>query len=146
MADNTEDIQLGLHCAYKNYKAYLKASHTYDLMVADGTWEGHKLSKVDLIQLFMSQSFYYSHYQKYFTKVPNYLILMEWLENDPEDHPDDKDVWGVDMVKKSNYNFSDLEKFFKMQEKKKGKKAEQNVREGGSKEVKDKKKKKKQIK
>ena len=65
---------------------------------------------------------------------------MEWLENDPEDHPDDKDVWGVDMVKKSNYNFSDLEKFFKMQKKKKGKKAEQNVREGGSKEVKDKKK------
>ena len=70
---------------------------------------------------------------------------MEWLENDSEDHPDNKDVWGVDMVKKSNYNFSDLEKFFKMQEKK-GKKAEQNVREGGSKEVKDKKKKKKQIK
>ena len=69
---------------------------------------------------------------------------MEWLENDQEDCPDDKDVWG-DMVKKLNYNFSDLEKFYKMQEKKKGKKAEQNEREGGSKEVKDKKK-KKQIK
>ena len=54
LADNTEDIQLGLHCAYKKYKAYLEASSTYDLMVADGTWEGCKLSKVDLIQLFMS--------------------------------------------------------------------------------------------
>ena len=134
MADNTEGIQLGLHHAYKKYKAYLEASHTYNLMVADGTWEGHKLSKVDLIQLSMSRSFYYSHYQKYFVKVPNYLILMEWLENDQEDRPDDKDVWG-DMVKKLNYNFSDLEKFYKMQEKKKGKKAEQNEREGGSKEV-----------
>ena len=67
--------------------------------------------KVDLIQLFMSRSFYYSHYQKCFTKVANHQILMEWLESDPEDCPDDKDVWGADMVK-SSYNFSEGERNF----------------------------------
>ena len=68
-------------------------------MLADGTWTGPNLTKVDLIQPFMSRSFYYSHYQKYFMKVANHPILMEWLESDPEDRPDDKDVWGADMVK-----------------------------------------------
>ena len=149
MADHTESIHVGLHRAYKKYKAYLEACHTYDLMVADGTWIGRKLTKVDLIQLFMSRSFYYSHYQKYFSKVPNYPILMEWLENDPEDRPDDKDVWGADMVK-SNYNSTDLEKFYKGLEKKKGKRAELNESGEGSTSkvevVKDKKKKKKQVK
>ena len=74
---------------------------------------------------------------------------MEWLENDPEDCPDDKDVWGADMVK-SNYNFTDLEKFYKGLEKKKGKWAELNESGEGSTSkvevVKDKKKKKKQVK
>ena len=88
--------------------------------VLDGTWTGCKLTKVDIIQLFMSQSCYYLHYKKCFSKVPNYPILMEWLDNEPEDCPDDQDVWGSDMVK-SSYNLE---------------------REEGSKVVKDKKKKK----
>jgi len=110
-------------------------------MVADGTWTGRKLTKVDIIQLFMSRSFYYSHYQKCFSKVPNYPILMEWLDNEPEDRPDDQDVWGSDMVK-SSYNFSGLEKWYKKQEGKREKKAKKDEREEGSKVVKDKKKKK----
>ena len=76
-----------------------------------------------------------------FSKVPNYPILMEWLDNEPEDHPDDQDVWGSDMVK-SSYNFSDLEKWYKKQEGKREKKAKKDEREEGSKVVKDKKKKK----
>jgi hypothetical protein len=155
LADNTESIHVGLHRAYKKYKAYLEACRTYDQMMADGTWTGAKLTKVDLIQLFMSRSFYYSHYQKYFSKVANYPILMEWLENDSEERPRDKDVWGANMVK-SSYNFADLEKFYKDQGKK-GKRQDERAegskavkdnrkkpdeREGGSKVVKDKKKKK----
>ena len=31
---------------------------------------------------------------------------MEWLENEPEDHPFDLDVWGV---QKSSYTFKDLD-------------------------------------
>jgi len=34
-ADHTD---CGLHVAYQKYKAHLEACHTYEKMVADGTW------------------------------------------------------------------------------------------------------------
>jgi hypothetical protein len=44
--------------------------------------------------------------KKYFSKVSNHPLLMEWLENEPEDCPSDLDVWGV---QKSSYTFKDLD-------------------------------------
>ena len=87
-------------------------------MVSDGTWAGRKLTAVDLIELFVSKSFWHSHIKKYFSKVSNYPMLVEWLENEPEDRPSDVDVWGV---QKSSYTFKDLDGYFK-QEVGKGKK------------------------
>ena len=53
----------GLHVAYEKYKAYLNACRVYEGKVADGSWSGQKLTGVDLIQLFVSKSFWHSHYK-----------------------------------------------------------------------------------
>ena len=53
----------GLHVAYEKYKAYPEACRAYKKKVADGSWTGCKLTGVDLIQLFISKSFWHSHYK-----------------------------------------------------------------------------------
>jgi len=130
-----------LHIAYQKYKAYLEACHTYEMKVADGSWIGNKLTAVDLIQLFVSKSFWHSHYKKLFSKVANYPDMVAWLENG-SDRPADTTVWGVE---KSVYYFKDLEAFLEQKERKKGKgklkaKDEKRGDEGSSKKKKKKKK------
>ena len=129
-----------LHIAYQKYKAYLEACHTYEMKVADGSWIGNKLTAVDLIQLFVSKSFWHSHYKKLFSKVANYPDMVAWLENG-SDRPADIIVWGVE---KSVYYFKDLEAFLEQKERKKGKgklkaKDEKRGDEGSSKKSKKKK-------
>jgi hypothetical protein len=138
----------GLHLAYQKYKAYLEATQTYNRMVADGTWDGKKLTAVDLIELFVSKSYFHSHYRKHFSKVSNYPLMLEWLENGPDDRPADKSVWGME---KSIYNFKDLEQFLERKEKRgRGNRKAQgdsnDKEEGGSKLKGGDKKKKKQVK
>src|SRR6266568_3435916 len=69
LADHTDR---GLHVAYEKYKAHLEACQSYERKVADGSWTGSKLTAVDLIQLFVSKSFWHSHYKPLF---PRYSIL-----------------------------------------------------------------------
>ena len=103
-----------LQVSYKKYKAYLEACHTYEQMVGDG----HKLSAVDLIELFVSKSFWHSHVKKCFSQVSNHPLMVEWLENG-EDGPSNIDVWDME---KSNYTFKDLKEYLeKAKEKGKGK-------------------------
>lgn len=128
-----------LHIAYQKYKAYLEACHTYEMKVADGSWTGNKLTAVDLIQLFVSKSFWHSHYKKFFSKVANYPDMVAWLENG-SDRPTNMFVWGVE---KTVYHFRDLEAFLEEKERKKGKgklKAKDKKRgdEGSSKKTKKK--------
>ena len=106
---------------------------------------GDTLNKADPIQLFISKSFFHSHYKKNFSKVSNYLDLVDWLEGDPG-AASDTDLWGVE---KPSYTFKDLEAFFKehgRKKKKKGKQVKDDKGESGSKGAGDKKKKKKQVK
>jgi len=138
LADHSDH---SLHIAYQKYKAYLEACHTYEMKVADGSWIGNKLTAVDLIQLFVSKSFWHSHYKKLFSKVANYPDMVAWLENG-SDRPADTTVWGVE---KSVYYFKDLEAFLEQKERKKGKgklkaKDEKRGDEGSSKKKKKKKK------
>src|ERR1700679_888711 len=70
----------GLHVAYKKYKAYLEACRVYDGKVADGSWTGGKLTGSDLKQLFVSKSYWHSHYQPNFSKVSNHPDMIKWLE------------------------------------------------------------------
>jgi len=60
--------------------------------MANKSWVGDRLTGVDIIQLFVSKSFFYSHYKKFFSKVPNHPDIVEWLENSP-DAPSDGDLW-----------------------------------------------------
>jgi hypothetical protein len=137
----------GLVFAYQKYKGYLQATQNYQQQVADGLWDGPKLTSVDLTELFVSKSFFHSHYKKFFPKVTNYPLLLDWLENTPNDRPSDKKVWGED---KSVYTFKDLKVFFeKGQGKGKGKKKVQEAnsdKEEGSSRKTGLKKKKKQVK
>ena len=51
----------GLQISYKKYKAHLEACNTYNQMVSEGSWLGNKLTAVDLVELFVSKSFWHSH-------------------------------------------------------------------------------------
>jgi len=127
----TDRSDRGLLVAYQKYKAYLQACRTYETKVADGSWIGNKLTAVDLIQLFVSRSFWHSHYRKLFPKVSNYPDMLAWLENS-SDRPADIVVWGME---KSVYHFKDLEAFLERKEKKGKSKAKEEKRgnEGSSK-------------
>ena len=82
-------------------------------------WVGDKLTAVELVELFVSKSFWHSHVKKYCSQVSDHPLMVEWLENG-EDKPSDLDVWGVE---KSNYTFKDLIAYLKQAEKKGKKKA-----------------------
>ena len=94
----------GLVVAYEKYKAYLKACHVYEEKVADGSWNGGKLTGADLIQLFVLKLFWHSHYRPLFSKVSNYPDMLKWLEGEKNRLPDEV-LWGF---KKGSYNFKDL--------------------------------------
>ena len=125
----------GLHVAYEKYKAYLDACRTYERKVADGSWSGGKLTGSDLIQLFVSKSFWHSHYKPLFSKVSNHPDMVKWLEGDKDRLPDEV-LWGY---KKGSYQFKDLNGYLEQHERKKGKrKAKDEKAEGSSKKKKDK--------
>jgi hypothetical protein len=67
--------------SYKKYKAYLEACHTYDQLVSDGSWLGNKLTAVNLVELFVSKSFWHSHVKKYCSQVSNHPLMVEWLKS-----------------------------------------------------------------
>ena len=132
MADRNDR---GLHVAYEKYKAYLDACRTYERKVADGSWSGGKLTGSDLIQLFVSKSFWHSHYKPLFSKVSNHPDMVKWLEGDKDRLPDEV-LWGY---KKGSYQFKDLKGYLEQHERKKGKgKAKDEKAEGSSKKKKDK--------
>jgi hypothetical protein len=133
----TGDVSLQI--AYQKYKAFLDAQKTYNDMVREKTWTIKKPTKVDLIELFVSKSFFHSHYKTYFSKVAGYADMTAWLEEN-EDGPSDVDVWGI---KRENYTFSDLmawlenggtlevdeDEDYKYKEKKKGRKGKEKEKE-----------------
>ena len=132
MADRNDR---GLHVAYEKYKAYLEACHVYERKVAEGSWTGGKLTAADLIQLFVSKSFWHSHYKLLFSKVSKHPDMISWLEGS-KDKPSDEVLWGY---KKGTYQFKDLKVYLEQHEKKKGKgKGKDEKLEGSSKKKKDK--------
>ncbi len=98
----TGDVSLSL--AYQKYRAFLIAFQTYEDMVKANTWTIARLTKTNIIELFVSKSFFHSHYKRYFPKVAEHEEMVGWL-NEDEDRICDIDVWGV---KKNVYTFTDL--------------------------------------
>lgn len=94
---------VSLPVAYQKYKAFLVACQTLNDMVNNKTWPIKRPTQSELIELFVSKSFFHSHYRRYFSKVADYPEMISWLEEEPGFV--DVDVWGV---KKASYTFSDL--------------------------------------
>jgi hypothetical protein len=99
----TGSADVSLQVAYQKYKAYLVASQALDDMLGNRTWTIKRPTRTDLIEVFVSKSFFHSHYWWYFPKVADYPKMMAWLEGKSES--EDVEVWGV---KKVTYTFSDL--------------------------------------
>ena len=132
MADRNDR---GFPVAYEIYKAYLEACHVYERKVADGSWSGGKLTRADLIQLFVFKSFWHSHYKPLFSKLSNHTDMVKWLEGD-KDRLSDEVLWGY---KKGSYQFKDLKLYLEQHEKKKEKgKGKDEKLDGSSKKKKDK--------
>jgi hypothetical protein len=96
--------EVSLQIAYQKYKAFLTAIQTYNEMTTAGTWTVKRPTRTDIIALFVSKSFFHSHYKRYFSKVVEYEEMVAWLDQ-REDRLSDVDVWGVE---KAVYTFTDL--------------------------------------
>ena len=96
-----------LHFAYQKYKAYIQACQTLTKRISEGTWPGKRPSTTELIEIFLLKSMWFFHYKPVFSKVSNYPLMVEWLENE-EAKVSDSEIWGVEKV---NYMLTDLRKF-----------------------------------
>ena len=105
----TDSGDISLQTAYQKYKAYLLASQTVETMMANNAWMIKRPTQTDLIELFVSKSYYHSHYKRFFSQVAQYLDMVAWLENQP-DQMSDIDVWGI---WRTNYTFMDLKVWLK---------------------------------
>jgi hypothetical protein len=103
----TARTEATLHVAYERYQAYLSASRKLDSMVADQTWTGKRPSTIQLADLFISKTMFFSFYRRAFSKVSKFPQMVKWLQGG-EDAPNDVEVWGYE---KGLYNFTDLLEF-----------------------------------
>jgi len=73
--DLSDRSDCGLCQAYKKYKAYLQASKTYGEMISNKSWVGDKLMGADIIQLFVSKSFFTPTTRSFFQR---YQTIQIW--------------------------------------------------------------------
>jgi hypothetical protein len=94
-----------LHISYLKYQTALQAVATMAKMVKDGEWQGKKLAELDVVDLVISRSMWYSHYKILFPKTSrNHPDMLNWLK-ETADAPSDLEIWGME---KGIYRFSDL--------------------------------------
>ena len=96
-----------LRTSYQKYLAYLKAFSTMEKMVAAKTWPGKKPSATDIVECFISKTFWHDYYKASFPKMSSYPTMVRWLEGG-DDAPSGLEAWGVDKLV---YVFKDLVEF-----------------------------------
>jgi len=107
-----------LHVSYFKYQTALQAVATSAKKFKDGEWQGKKLAELDVIDLVISKSMWYSHYKTLFPRVAkDYPDMLRWLK-EPADAPANFDIWGWE---KAIYTFSDLVEWIQEKEKEKEK-------------------------
>jgi hypothetical protein len=101
----------GLKWCYKKYKAFNTAVQSMDQMSREGKWPlvARKPGHTELVEIFMSKSYWHSHVAKPFALIASHPQMVEWLE-DKEDGPSDFDVW---HHQKSEYGFKELKEWLK---------------------------------
>jgi hypothetical protein len=66
---------------------------------------------LELVDVFMSRSYWHSHVSKLFCQVSHYPLMVTWLESrDSDDGPSDFDVW---HQTKQAYTFKELKEWLK---------------------------------
>ncbi len=125
---------------YRRYSACLKALDKLGgVNWTEVAWNGPKPAQKDIIELFISKTQFYKTWRPLFGQViQHYDGMAKWLEG-ASDAPSAKRIWGVGKAK---YDFSDLEKWLKLEGTLNGN-VEREVRTGDSGEGAGKKKKKK---
>ena len=129
--------------SYLKYQVALQAVATLARKVKDGDWQGKKPAELEVVDLVISRSIWYSHYKRLFPKVSqNYPDMLEWLK-ESVNAPADMEIWGKE---KGVYTYSDLVEWLEEKEKSgkgKGKKDKGNNAKNTTKEDEGKKTKKK---
>ncbi len=95
---------VSLQLSYQKYQAFLAAFQTLEEMLQAKTWTMSRPTKTDIIELFVSKSYFHSHYKCHFPKVAEYDNMVASL-NENENLPSVVDLWGI---KKEVYTFTDL--------------------------------------
>jgi hypothetical protein len=101
----------GLRWCYKKYKAFNVAVQFMDQLSKEGKWPlaAKKPSHTELVEIFMSKSYWHSHVVKPFAVLACHPQMVTWLE-DEEDDLSDFDVW---HLQKSEYGFKELKEWLK---------------------------------
>lgn len=110
-----------LQDCYLVYKSLVKATVMHKL---PGAWLGPKMDQTEVIELFISKSFFHSHWKKNFTRVSDHPLMVEWLEKTTVDgEPSDKEVWGEGFWSqgKAQFGFKELDRWLTAKQEKKGK-------------------------
>jgi hypothetical protein len=100
----------GLRWCYKKFKAFNAAVQTMDQMVHQGKWPlAKKAGHTELVEIFMSKSYWHSHVAKPFGIIARYPKMVAWLEEEEEEYRfTDFEVW---HVQKSEYGFQELKEW-----------------------------------
>ena len=101
----------GLKWCYEKYKALNAAVQTMDPLSKQGKWPlvAKKPNHTELVEIFMSKSYWHSYIMKPFTVIARYPQMVAWLE-DEDDGPTDFEVW---HLQKSEYGFKELKEWLK---------------------------------
>jgi len=99
----------GLILCYTKYKAFNAAVQTMDQMSKQGKWPlAKKPSHTELVEVFLSKSYWYTHVAKPFAIVACYPQMVAWLEHEDGNSPSDFEVW---HLQKSEYGFKELKEW-----------------------------------
>jgi hypothetical protein len=99
----------GLIWCYKKYKAFNAAVQTMDQLSKQGKWPlAKKPSHTELVEIFLSKSYWHSHVAKPFAIVARYPQMVAWLEREDGGSPSDFEVW---HLQKSEYGFKELKEW-----------------------------------
>ena len=83
-----------------------------DTLIVNGQWPASlkKPSGTELVDIYMSCSYWYLHVYKSFADIHRYPQMVAWLEHGDSKEPSDYEVW---HQVKAVYNFSDLKTWIK---------------------------------
>ena len=99
----------GLKWCYEKYKGYNSAVQTMDQLSKQGKWPSavKKPSLTELVEIFMSKSYWHSYVVKPLGLVAPYPKMVAWLEDVGSS---DFEVW---HVQKSEYGFKELKEWLR---------------------------------